>query len=194
MRARRSCIMTQSPHLQPTPAASAYFQPMDRPTTPGGALHSDLGRSTFAIFFITGLSIICLWILKPFLPAIVWAATLVIATWPIMRHIQALLWGSRGLAVAVMTLIFLLLFIVPFWLAIGTIISNSGQIEQWLAAIATLKVPPAPDWLAGIPIIGDSAVKSWQKIEEMSGSEALHEIRPYAGTITQGFVSAIGSF
>lgn len=105
-----------------------------------------------------------------------------------------MLWGSRGLAVTVMTIIFLLLFIVPFWLAVGTILANSGQIEQWLGAIATMKVPPAPDWLGQIPIIGASAVESWQKIEEMSGSDALHQIRPYAGTMTQWFVGAIGSF
>jgi predicted PurR-regulated permease PerM len=190
--------MTQPSHFQPSdasmPAATVHAQPIGRPTVHEGPLHSDLGRSTFAIFFITGLSIICLWILKPFLPAIVWAATLVIATWPIMRQIEALLWGRRGLAVTVMTVIFLLLFIVPFWLAIGTIVANSGQIEQWIAAVATMKVPPAPDWLSGIPIIGANAAKSWQKIEEMTGPEALQQVRPYAGTITQWFVGAIGGF
>src|SRR5689334_7666419 len=121
--------MTQSSQVQPSRAgtspAMASFQPMGHPTAPEEGLRRDLGRSTFAIFFIAGLSIICLWILKPFLPAMVWAATLVIATWPIMRQVQALLWGSRGLAVTVMTVIFLLLFIVPFWLAIGTIFTNS---------------------------------------------------------------------
>src|SRR6266478_5222384 len=79
----------------------------------------DLTRLTLAVLFIAALIAISLWIVSPFLPAIIWAATLVIATWPIMRGLQARLWNRRALAVTVMTIVLLVLFVVPFWLAIG---------------------------------------------------------------------------
>ena len=47
---------------------------------------SDLTRATLAILFLGLLIGASLWILSPFLPAVVWAMTLVIATWPIMRR------------------------------------------------------------------------------------------------------------
>ena len=47
----------------------------------------DLTRTTLAVLFIGGLIVASFWIIQPFLPAVIWAATIVIATWPIMRRI-----------------------------------------------------------------------------------------------------------
>src|SRR5262249_60250740 len=63
----------------------------------------DLTRTVLAIVFLAALIGGSLWILQPFLPAIVWAAMVVIATWPLLRTVQTRLGNSRGLAVAVMT-------------------------------------------------------------------------------------------
>ena len=113
----------------------------------------DLTRLTLAVLFIAALIGISLWIVSPFLPAIIWAATLVIATWPIMRALQARLWNRRALAVTVMTLVLLLLFVVPFWFAIGIIVRNAGQIVGWAESIASMEFPPSPAWLAALPMV-----------------------------------------
>ena len=34
------------------------------------------------------------WILRPFLVALTWATIIVVATWPLLLHAQAWLWGS----------------------------------------------------------------------------------------------------
>ena len=39
-------------------------------------------------------------VLRPFLPAIVWAAIVVVATWPILLRVENLFGGHRRLAVA----------------------------------------------------------------------------------------------
>ena len=59
------------------------------------------GDLRLAVLVIAGLIVTSLWILRPFLPAVIWATTLVIATWPIMRRLQDRLWGKRALAVTV---------------------------------------------------------------------------------------------
>ena len=56
------------------------------------------------------------WILQPFLAAAIWATMIVVATWPVMLWFQARLWRRRSLAVAAMTVILLLLFMVPLTL------------------------------------------------------------------------------
>src|SRR5512145_901667 len=104
----------------------------------------DLAQRTLGVLVIAGLIVTSLWILKPFLPAAVWAVTLVIATWPLMRQLQARLWGSRALAVTIMTIALLLIFVVPFWLAIGTIVTHSDQVLGWAETVTTLQVPPPP--------------------------------------------------
>jgi predicted PurR-regulated permease PerM len=157
-------------------------------------MRRDLTRLTLAIIFIVGLIGTTLWILRPFLPAMIWAATLVIATWPLMIRLQSKLWNSRGLATAVMTATLLLVFIVPFWLALGTIIGNRDQILVWASWMATADVPPPPDWLAQIPLIGQGLAGAWENISDAGTRELLQKVRPYAGMLTQWFIGAIGGF
>ena len=118
-------------------------------------LRYDLAQRTLGVLVIAGLIVTSLWILKPFLPAVIWATTLVIATWPIMRRLQDRLWGKRALAVAIMTFALLLVFVVPFWLAIGTIVTHSDRVLGWAETVTTVGVPPPPAWLPDVPLVGD---------------------------------------
>ena len=154
----------------------------------------DLTRLTFAVLFIAALIGASVWILRPFLPAIIWAATLVIATWPIMLRMQAALWHSRALAVTVMTLVLLLLFVVPFWFAIAVIVRNAGQIVGWAETVASMEFPPPPAWLPGIPMVGAWAARAWQRVGDAGWHELLLQARPYAGIVTQWFIAAVGGF
>ncbi len=58
----------------------------------------DLTRTVFAVLFIGGLLALSLWILRPFLGALIWAVMIVVASWPLMRGAQSVLWGRRWLA------------------------------------------------------------------------------------------------
>jgi predicted PurR-regulated permease PerM len=153
----------------------------------------DLAQRTLGIVFIVGLLALCLWILRPFLPAIAWGATLVIATWPLLLTLQAKL-GSRGRAVTVMTLALLLVLVVPIWLAIDTIVSNADQIMQIAGTASELQIPLPPDWLDGIPLIGPRLHAVWQNAVDNGAHDLLVKIRPYAGMVTQWFIGAVGSF
>src|SRR5262249_1171556 len=150
----------------------------------------DLAQRTLGIVFIVGLLALCLWILRPFLPAIAWGATLVIATWPLLIGLQARL-GSRGRAVTGMTLALLLVLAVPIWLAIRP---NCDEIVRIAGSASDIQVPPPPDWLAGVPLIGPRLSTAWQNAADSGARELLVKIRPYAGAVTQWFVGAVGSF
>ena len=154
----------------------------------------DLTQLTLAVLFIAALIGVSLWIIMPFLPAIIWAATLVIATWPVMRALQARLWDRRALAVTVMTLVLLVLFVVPFWLAVDVIVENAGRIAQWAELVATMEFPPPPAWLGTIPMVGESAADAWRSIGKAGWQELLQKVKPYAGMMTQWFVAAVGGF
>jgi predicted PurR-regulated permease PerM len=163
-------------------------------TVQSASLREDLARKTLAIFFIAALLVICLWIMQPFLPATVWAATLAIATWSIMRRLQARLWNKRGLAVMVMSLALLLIFVVPFWLAIGTIVANADAIMHWGEMAATVDVPPPPGWVGDIPLVGERITLGWQRIADSEAQDLLQRIRPYTGMLVTWFAGAVGSF
>jgi predicted PurR-regulated permease PerM len=154
--------------------------------------HSDLTRTTLAVLFVGGLIGACFWILRPFLPAVIWATTLVVATWPIMLQVQRRLWNRRGLAVAVMTLASLFVFVVPFWLAVTTIADNFDRIVEGATSLASFKLPPPPGWLAAVPFFGERAALFWENIAASGTDPLVAKAAPYAGGVASWFVAALG--
>jgi predicted PurR-regulated permease PerM len=154
----------------------------------------DLPQITLGVIFIGGLIAASFWILSPFLPAVIWATTVVVATWPVMLRIQALLWRKRSLAVAVMTLLLLLVLVVPLSLAIMTLADNSDRIVDWAKWSAEFRVPPPPDWVVGLPLIGDKLQGFWQQFAAAGIHEFAAKLAPYASSVTKWFVSEVGSF
>lgn len=156
-------------------------------------MQHDLARTTFSVLFIGATLLACFWILGPFLPAVIWASTLVIATFPLMLRVQAMLWNIRILAVAVMTALLLLVFVIPFWLAIGTILEHAGQIVGVVRGLETFRLPPAPDWLVALPLIGERASELWESAADMGLRDLGPQLVPYAGRATNWFASQVGS-
>jgi len=153
---------------------------------------SDLTRTNLAVLFVAGLIAACFWILRPFLPALIWATTLVVATWPVMLRVQHRLWNRRGLAVAIMTLALLLVFVVPFWLAITTIIDNFDRVVEWGTSLKSFKLPPPPEWLATIPLFGERTAQFWESIAASGIEPLVARAAPYAGDAASWFVAALG--
>lgn len=152
----------------------------------------DLTRITLQVLWIGVLIAATFWIMRPFLPSLIWAAMIVAATWPVMIRVEKWLWGKRGPAVAVMTLAILFVFVVPFSLAIAVIVENAGAIAAWLKNLETMSMPALPGWVAGLPLIGPKLVASWQSVA--AGSEEISaRLVPYAGIILGWFVSQAGS-
>src|SRR5262245_41947664 len=122
----------------------------------------DLTRTVLAILFIALLMGFSLWVVKPFAGALAWAAMIAISTWPLLLKTQAKLGGKRGLAVTVLTLVLLLLFFVPFGIVVGAVVSHADDVVAFAKSLPTRPVPPPPEWLAKIPLVGQKAAQSWQ--------------------------------
>jgi predicted PurR-regulated permease PerM len=153
---------------------------------------SDLTRDTLAVVFLFALIAASVWILLPFLTAVVWATMIVVATWPLLLILQRWLLGRRWLAVMVMTLLLLAIFLLPFLFAIGAFIENFKEITAWTTSLATFTVPPPPDWLGKIPLVGTKAVTQWQQIAELSREELATRLSPYLGGVVRWVAGQIG--
>jgi predicted PurR-regulated permease PerM len=157
-------------------------------------IQRDLTRIVLSVLFIGVLIGVSLWVLRPFLGAIIWATTIVVATWPILLAVQARLKNSRALAVTVMIFVLLIVLIVPFSLAIGTIVANADAITAWAKTLADFRVPPPPQWLGELPLIGAKAVDVWQQAASKGIEGLATRLAPYAGNLSTWFVAEVGSF
>jgi predicted PurR-regulated permease PerM len=142
----------------------------------------DLSRAVLAILGLLALIVTSLWVLRPFLAPLVWAATMVIATWPLMLRVQRLLWNRRGLAVTAMTVALLLLFFVPLLMAILTIVENADRIRGWFSALAGFRLGDPPAWLQGLPLVGTRLAALWRDVAGSGVDALLARASPYLAT------------
>ena len=157
-------------------------------------LRRDLTRTVFAVLIIGGLIAASVWILRPFLAATIWSTMVVVTTWPILRQLQSRLWGKRWLATTIMTAALLLVFVAPFSAAIGTIVTNAGTIVDWASRLSDVKLPPPPEFVEKVPIIGEKAAKVWREYADKGSEELAEIVKPYAVRVTGWFVAEVGNF
>lgn len=155
---------------------------------------SELARNVLAVLIVGALIGGSLWILRPFLGAVIWATMIVVATWPMLESIETAFGGRRWAAVVTMTLILLLLFVIPFSAAIGTIVANIDAIVSGTKALTEFKVSDLPEWLATIPIVGERASQLWRQVASQGLETLATKAAPYAGGLAKWFVAQVGNF
>lgn len=110
---------------------------------------------------LTALLVIsCLFILKPFVPLLVWGIIIAIASYPRFEKLENLLGRRVGWTAVVWTGLLLLIVIVP------TCFFARGVVEGGQSLIArirdgTLSVPPPPAGIEMWPLIGAPLGRAW---------------------------------
>jgi predicted PurR-regulated permease PerM len=174
-------------------AAAVHASPAPPAASRLSAAAPELTRSVLAIIALISLIAGSLWVLRPFIPALIWATTIVIATWPLMTRMQTLLWGRRWLAVTVMTLALLLLFFVPLSIAIATVVDNADTVVEWFKAVSTMRFYEPPAWLAAVPLVGARAADYWREIAASGVGPLVSKVTPYVGTVATRVVREAGA-
>lgn len=103
------------------------------------------------------LTIGCLYVLRPFLAAILFAAAVVISSWPMYVRLLGAMNGRRTLAALVMTLSLTLVVILPLALVAYNMADDVTRLyEELRRAVETGSADP-PAWIRQIPVVGESA-------------------------------------
>jgi predicted PurR-regulated permease PerM len=106
----------------------------------------------------------CMLVLRPFVTALLSAAIVCFSTWPIYKHIEQWLRGRRWLAALIMTLFLILVIVLPLALVARSMADSVTLAGRGLQEFLAKGLPGPPDWLAGIPLIGDYLDSAWREI------------------------------
>lgn len=100
----------------------------------------------------------CLLVLAPFLSAILWAVVICFSTWGIYERLLALVRGRESLAALLMTCLLAVLVLGPLAIVAASLGENTTHlaraIQGWAAA-------GPPEWLARVPVIGETLHAYW---------------------------------
>ena len=154
----------------------------------------DLTQITISVVFILLLAIGSVWVFMPFVAALLWATIIVISTYDIMLKLQKLLWNKKGLAVTVMVLIILMVILIPIIMVVGAIATNVSQLSGWFGSLSELKLQSAPEWIAGIPLVGSQLANGWNQFASLSNDELIKRVVPFLDDVVRWFVAQAGGF
>lgn len=154
----------------------------------------DLARNTIGVLIIVTLIALTIWVLQPFLASTIWAAMIVIATWPVMTRVQQWLWRSRAAATTAMTLALLLLLVVPLALVIATIAANADGLVAWAATLNGFTMPPPPEWLARVPVVGAAIVEGWRRLADSRLADLAASVAPYVAAVIVWLATTMKGF
>jgi predicted PurR-regulated permease PerM len=130
------------------------------------------------IALIAAIIVGCIVVLRPFTVAILWAAVLCFATWPLYELILKWLGGRRNLAALTMTIIILLVLFVPFFV-VGLKFTDTIQSAMgWLNTHSMESLYHPPAWVSKIPLIGPKLSEYWSKLST-NAEPTINMLKPW---------------
>jgi predicted PurR-regulated permease PerM len=154
---------------------------------------ADITLVVMSVLFLLVLVTATFWVLSPFLTSILWATIVVVTIWPILLRLQALVGGSRGLAVTIMTLTILLVVFIPVTIAVSTIVSNAHGVTAGIRSLETTSLPAPPAWIEGVPFVGARIAARWASFAALDAEQRLAIVTPYVQSALQWFVAKAGN-
>lgn len=153
----------------------------------------DLVRHLFVILIVGMLIVGSLYVMRPFLAALIWATMISVSTWPLLASAQQRLGGRRWLAVLVMVLAMLLVLVVPIAAAVLTLVDHAAGIHALVTAMPEYALPAPPDWLLKIPLAGKTVWTKWKELSDAGPGGLMSQIEPHAAQIVNWSLGKAGS-
>lgn len=131
--------------------------------TEDSAAMSLLVRRVFALLIVLALAGVSLWLIKPFLSAMVWGAIIAISLYPLQRKLSSWLGERRVIPAILIALLMAGVLLVPLVMLMITLGEQASHLLQSSPKVDQLVLPTPPAWLADIPLIGRRAAQIWQE-------------------------------
>ena len=157
----------------------------------------DIARVLFIVAILCALTVGSLYVMRPFIPGLIWATMIVVATWPAMLAVERRLGNRRGLAAFIMVLILLVVIVLPLYEAISTLAEHGSEIMGLIRKLPEYALPPPPAWIHDLPMIGTRVSNEWQTLSDAGPGGLLARLEPYVTIVAHwliGHAASVGVF
>jgi len=154
---------------------------------------SDLSRKVLVVLFILGLTVGCLWILRPFLTPLVGGATIAISTWPMLKGLERRWGGRRGLAIAAMMALLAIAILAPLYFGAVATVQGASAFSAWLRDLPNQTPPLLPDWVVRVPLLGPRFDRAWAELAAGGGEGIKARLSAHTGEILRWLMGRLGN-
>lgn len=131
------------------------------------------------IALIALLIIGCIFVLYPFMAAVLFAAVICVFTWPLYQRVWRQLGRRDTLAAITMTLLLLVALILPMaYLVMNLADSATILLDEAQTTLQNLQ-PIAPEWIKNLPLVGAQLAEFWQRAA-VSHEELMRLLSQYS--------------
>lgn len=100
-------------------------------------------------------------VLRPFVSALLWAALLCYATWPLFLRLNGWLHQRRSAAAVLLCLAIAAIIVAPFVVVGLSLADNLNKLNALLHTVLAQGFPAPPVWIAKLPLVGDKLQAAW---------------------------------
>ncbi len=125
----------------------------------------------------------------PLASIVIWAVILCVALYPLYEWMQRKLGGRKSLAATILVLVGLAATLGPLASAISGVAEMGSDFAEQAEA-GTLKIPPAPEGLSEIPVVGPQIAEVWSLFERNLDA-AMAKYAPQILEIMQGLFGRV---
>jgi predicted PurR-regulated permease PerM len=162
-----------------------------------------LQRTASGVLY-AGLVAVALWMIRDFIPAVVWATVIAMALWPLLTWLERRPFFSKHstwLALA-LTIVIGLVFVVPLLIVAAQAANEARETLHWFQESLRTGIP-MPDIVNDLPT-GSRAIAAWWEanlatplnsstaMKSLHGATAIALTRRFGGRLVHGF--AVFSF
>lgn len=157
-------------------------------------------ESVLLLLLLLGILYLVFEVLRPFFGILTFALIFAVSFSTPYEHLVKLLRGKRKLTAVIYLILLLTIVAIPFIYIISTISDNLTQALDFVNNVKEDGLPPLPDAIKNLPMIGDNITSFWQKVMD----DPEQTLGRYEGQITKflknlastgsGMLGATGQF
>jgi len=143
------------------------------------------------VALIGSLAWLCFTVFSPFLKLMVWSIILAVNLYPVHQWLSRKLGKRQGLASVVLVILGIGLIVVPTWLLMN---SFADSVHGFVGAVQqnTLHIPPPPESVKNIPVVGNKIQAGWSKAQtDLPG--LVKTMQPKIGDLARAALSMVAS-
>lgn len=140
---------------------------------------------------ILALASFCYTVFSPFINMMLWAVILAVTLYPLHQYFAAKLGGKQGWASTLIVLLGIVLIVAPTVLMISSLVESASTMIDKLSG-QSFAVPPPPEKVATIPVVGEKISALWLKASsDLPG--LISNYRTQIGDVAKGILSVLAS-
>jgi len=159
-----------------------------QPSISGRELEARVMEMTIRLALVALLVVWCFQITRPFLMPIVWGIVIATAIHPAFDRLVSAIGGRRRTVAACLTVLGLALLIVPAALLADSMVTSAEWLHDGLEN-GTLEVPPPPDRISTLPVVGEQIHRFWA-LANSNLEQAIREVGPKLLDVGTSLLSA----